>query len=407
MKTKERPKMLKKAVKRIAYAKLGIYGRAGSGKTYTSALIAIGLHKYAKLKKPIAMFDTEPSASFIIPLFEKAGVQFMVYDESRALVDLMAWLDEVEEDCSIGIIDSVTHVWRDAQDSYLNKLNAQRINKNKDPLLALQFEHWKPIKAEWAKFTDRYLSSKVHIILCGRLGDIYEYQQNEATGKKELITVGAKMATEKELGYEPSLLIEMAAERRDGEIVNIAYVEKDRAQVLNGKEIEKPDFAKLRPHFEALNLGGEHFGSMQNRDSQGLYRGNLEEGWSGESKQREIWSEEIQGLLVKHFPTQAAEDKKKKLDLMEQVFKTRSWTKVESTNSEALKAGYKTMKAILEPEPILEEAEFEEPTLNQEKLHLLDIHAGHPQVNRVHECKTMNELMDISIMLKETPAESA
>lgn len=341
--------MLKKAEHKIAFAKLGIYGRAGSGKTFTAAKVAIGLHHFAKLKKPVGMFDTEPAASFIIPLFKKAGIEFLVYDESRALADLMAFMDEAERDCSIVIIDSVTHVWRDAQDSYLNKLNAQRKQRNKEPLLALQFEHWKPIKAEWAKFTDRYLSSKVHIILCGRLGDIYEYQQNEATGKKELITTGSKMATEKELGYEPSLLIEMVAERKDGKIVNTAYVEKDRAQTLNGLEIPYPDFDKLKKHFEALNIGGQHFESMQQRDSQGLYEGNLEEGWTGEARQREIWSEEIKELLSKHYPGMTAEAKQAKADLLELFFQTRSWTKVESMHSERLRDGYTQLKDKLEP----------------------------------------------------------
>lgn len=341
--------MLKKAENKIAFGKVGLYGRAGSGKTYTAALIAIGLHRFAKLTKPIGMFDTEPAASFVLPLFKKAGIEFLVYDESRALADLMSFIDEAERECSVVIIDSVTHVWRDAQDSYLTKLNKQRKQKGKDPLLSLQFEHWKPIKAEWAKFTDRYLSSKVHIILCGRLGDIYDYQQNEATGKKELITVGSKMATEKELGYEPSLLIEMVAEQKDGSIVNTAYVEKDRAQTLNGKQIPFPDFNKLKPHFDALNLGGEHFESMQQRDSQKLYPGNLEEGWTGESKQREIWTEEIQGLLIKHFPSQSGEDRKKKADLIEEVFQTRSWARVESLNSERIKDGFTQLKDKLEP----------------------------------------------------------
>lgn len=110
--------MLKPATNKQAFAKIGLYGNAGSGKTYTAALIAIGLHQAAKLNKPVGFFDTEPAASWVAPLFEKAGIEFLVYDESRALKDLMSFMDEAEDACSVIIIDSITHVWRDAQESY-------------------------------------------------------------------------------------------------------------------------------------------------------------------------------------------------------------------------------------------------------------------------------------------------
>src|SRR5690348_16058087 len=104
--------MLKKAVNKQAFAKVGIYGTAGSGKTRTASEIAIGLVKYSKLTKPVAFFDTEPAASYVIPLFEKAGIEFLVYDESRAFKDLMAFTEEAKEACSVIIIDSITHIWR-------------------------------------------------------------------------------------------------------------------------------------------------------------------------------------------------------------------------------------------------------------------------------------------------------
>lgn len=58
----------------------------------------------------------------------------------------------------------------------------------------------------------------------------------------ELITSGTKMATEKEMGYEPSLLIEMVKHRENGRIINRALVEKDRTDRLNGKKFDLPNF---------------------------------------------------------------------------------------------------------------------------------------------------------------------
>src|SRR5512139_3863158 len=123
--------MLKKAEKRAAFAKVGLYGTAGSGKTFTASKIAIGLHKFAGLTKPVGFFDTEPAASYVLPLFESAEIDLLVYDESRALVDLMAFMDEAERECSIVIVDSITHVWRDAQASYMAKINEGLQRRNK------------------------------------------------------------------------------------------------------------------------------------------------------------------------------------------------------------------------------------------------------------------------------------
>lgn len=344
--------MLKPASNKQAFAKVGIYGNAGSGKTYTSALIAIGLHQYAKATKPVGMFDTEPAASYIIPLFEKAKIPFLVYDESRALADLMDFMDEAEKECSVVIVDSITHVWRDTQESYMAKINEGLVRKGKRPIYKLEFHHWGPIKAAWAKFTDRYLSSRLHVIVCGRAGMVYEYQTNEESGKKELITTGTKMATEKEMGHEPSLLIEMMPVREEGKMVNRATILKDRTDMLNGDEIDFPNFEKLKSHFEFLNIGGEHYTSMETRDSKAMFTEDGQDDWSQEQRRRGILAEEVAGLMQKHHPSQKEEDKKARLELMHKVFDTRSWKKIEeATPSEELRAGLARLKAILEPEP--------------------------------------------------------
>lgn len=342
--------MLKPAKNRMAFAKIGLYGSAGSGKTRTASEIAIGLHKAIGSKKPIAAFDTEPAFGFVLPIFEKAGIELLVADESRALTDLMTFMDEAEKQCDIVIIDSITHVWRDAQDSYLARLNKSRASQNKKPIYALEFQHWKPIKAAWAAFTDRFLSSKMHVIVCGRAGTIYEYQdKDDGSGKKELISTGTRMATEKELGYEPSLLIEMVADRQDGKMINVALIQKDRADKLNGKEIQYPNYEKLSGHFKALNIGGEHFDSMDSRNSENLYPDATESGWDAESRNRQILSEEIAELLKKHYPSQSVEDKQKRADLCEKICCTRSWTAIEGSHSEKQREWLNALRNVLEP----------------------------------------------------------
>jgi hypothetical protein len=352
--------MLKKAENQTAYGKVGLYGDAGSGKTFTASCIAIGLHKFAKCTKPIAFFDTEPALSYVLPLFKAAEIDVLCY-ESRSLSDLMKFMNEAEKECSIVIIDSITHIWRDVQKSYIDKLNETRKNQRKHPLQKLELQHWGAIKDVWAQFTDKYLSSKVHVILCGRMSSIYEYQLNDSTGKKELITNGTKMATEKELGYEPSLLIEMIKHRENGKLINRALIEKDRYNFLNGDEIDFTPhkgvdlnnimnvFEKLKPHFHHLNLSGKHFDSLNQKDSQDLYPDLSENEWPSEQRERTILAEEIQGIIVKYYPGQTAAEKQCKADLLEKFFNTRSWTKIsEKTNTKTLKEGYRLIREYLE-----------------------------------------------------------
>lgn len=354
---------LKPATNRMAYGKVGIYGTAGSGKTRTAVEIALGLHKVIGSKKPIAAFDTEPAFSYVLPLFRKAGVELHTQDDSRALQDLMTFMDEAEKTCDIAIVDSITHVWRDAQQSYLDRINESRRRKNQRPLAALEFQHWGPIKARWAEFTDRFLSSKMHVIVCGRAGNVYEYQEkNDGSGKKELITVGTRMATEKELGYEPSLLVEMVTDREDGKLINVAIVQKDRSDSINGHEFRMPTYAMFEPHFQSLNLGGEHFGSMNARDSKAMFEEADESGWDVEKRRRTILAEEIQGLLVKKWPGQTANEKAAKADMLEAIFETRSWTKIEeATSARVLAEGLQRLKVELGYAPVDPQGEDDPP----------------------------------------------
>ena len=350
--------ILKKAENQTAFSKVGIYGDAGSGKTFTASCLAIGLHKFANCNKPIGFFDTEPALSYVLPMFKAAGIEVLCL-ESRALKDVHSFLDAAETECSVVIIDSVTHIWRDAQKSFIDKVNQTRKRYGKSPIEKLEFQHWASIKNVWGEFTDRFLSCKNHVILCGRAASIYEYQEN-SNGKKELITNGTKMATEKELSYEPSLLIEMVKHRENGAITNRALIEKDRFNHLNGTEINFTPhkgvnlkhmysvFDKLKDHFTHLNLQGTHFDSMNARDSKDLYPETDGNDWPSEQRQRSIWSEEIQGILVSKYPGRTDSEKQVKADLIEKFFGTRSWTKLESTSSEKLKEGFYKIKEFFE-----------------------------------------------------------
>jgi hypothetical protein len=79
--------------------------------------------------------------------------------------------------------------------------------------------------------------------------------------------------------------------------------------------------------------------------------GAEDDGFNFEKKQREIWCEEIQGLMLTKWPGQTATEKAAKSEILEKVFGTRSWTKVESLHSDKIKSGFLDMKSIIEDQP--------------------------------------------------------
>src|SRR5262245_17236753 len=97
--------LLKKAQIEQASAKVGIFGRQGSGKTTTAALIAIGLSKTYHKGAPVAALDTENGSDYLVPIFEAEGVPLLVV-KSRAFKDMKDGLREAErEGCCAYLVD--------------------------------------------------------------------------------------------------------------------------------------------------------------------------------------------------------------------------------------------------------------------------------------------------------------
>jgi len=327
-----------------AYLKAGLLGFAGAGKTYTASNIAIGMIRHLKGMglpegdKPVFFLDTETGSDYVATMIREAGIEIFTA-KTRAFKDLIPAVREAEQSGGVMIIDSITHFWREFTEAYAKRKNRTR----------LEFSDWNFLKTEWGRFTDVYVNSAAHIILCGRAGYEYDFFEDQ-DGKKQLEKTGIKMKAETEMGYEPSLLVLMEREMdmETKQVFRTAHILKERFGLIDGKSFRNPSFEHFMPHITSLNLGGKQLGIDTSRTSEDL----IEEGtdsWPHEKRQREIWCEEIEGLLVKHFPSQSAEHKQSKVGMIEKVFHTRSWTKVQNTNSKVIEEGFKKMKELLEP----------------------------------------------------------
>jgi hypothetical protein len=326
--------LLQPAVSSSAFLKMGILGFQGGGKTLTSAKCLIGLYKYTLEQglhdgtKPVAMLDTEKGSDWLIPIFERAGVPFFAA-KRRAFADMLTVMDEATEGAFALIIDSITHPWRELVESYLRKKERSY----------LSMDDWGYLKGEhgWQQFTDRFVNSKLHIVMAGRAG--FEYENYVEDGRKKMEKVGTKMKTEGETGYEPDLLIlmEQVEDLRTGKVVHRATVQKDRSTLLDGKQFDNPDFVDFLPHIKCLALGSQHVGVSVTGDSQHLLKTERRD-WT--PVQRKICIDEIQSLLVLHYPSTGAEDKRKKVMAIRDCFGC-SWTEIEEVMPlPDLRAGY-------------------------------------------------------------------
>jgi hypothetical protein len=346
--------IFKKAESTTAYLKAGFLGFAGSGKTTTATETAIGLVNMLREKnlpeggRPVFFLDTETGADYVKRRFDDAGIELFTA-KTRAFMDLIPAIREAEKGGAALIIDSITHFWREFTEAYAKRKNRPR----------LEFQDWNYLKTEWGKFTDAYINSSAHILLCGRAGYEYDFFEDQ-DGKKQLEKTGIKMKAEAEMGYEPSLLVLMERQMNmeDKKVHREGHVIKERFGIIDGKTFKNPSFKDFLPHIERLNLGGMQLGVDTTRTSEGMIETGTDS-WPQEKRQREIFCEEIKNLCIKHgLDGTASEVKKRRLNILESCFGTAAWTAIENMKSERIKDGFEQMKQIL-GQPVNEETKTE------------------------------------------------
>jgi hypothetical protein len=319
-----------------AFVKMGIYGEAGTGKTFTSTRVVIGLHHYIKSTQPVFFMDTETGSDFVRDKISKETGLKMQIAKTRAFADLLTAIDEMPKG-AILVIDSITHYWNELVESYLKKNQKTR----------LSLKDWQPIKATWREYADRFVNSPLHIIVAGRSADKWGEVEDE-DGAKELKKIGTKMRAETEFSYEPSLLVEMeliqASAKIGGALIHRGHVRKDRFDIINGSHFDNPGFEAFLPHIQLLNLGGEHLAIETERNSEAIF----DDPNVGEKRalNKEILCEKITNEIKKLFPGQTEKDKASRIALLEEVFGTNSWTEISTLfKNDRLEAGLALLKS--------------------------------------------------------------
>lgn len=353
------------------FLKAGFLGFQKSGKTWTAMLLAIALKRRFNLTGQIALFDTEGGSVYVKPVIKELTGQDALATRKRSLGDLMAWgKAAVNANVAVAIVDSITHPWRELCETFLKRKNEQLMKLNRGQQQKLQFQDWAAIKEQWAHWTTFYLNSPLHIIICGRAGYEYDFEEEE-DGTKNLVKTGIKMKTEGEFGFEPSLLVEMQRSQDLSGVHRIcrtAVVLGDRFGVIDGKTADFPSLGDHKaelaaverffaPHLELLVPGAHAPVDTETRTEMDIEAG--EDRAAIERRRRVILCEEIQGEILKIWPGQTAAEKKAKAAAIEKHFGTMSWTAVEAMSVQQLTRGLIDLRkdltgkvAMVKPHPL-------------------------------------------------------
>jgi len=238
----------RKAKAEQAALKVGVYGPPGSGKTFTSLLLAEGLA--AITKKRIAYVDTERGTDFYCKAVKERPIHPEAFDfdaiYTRSMSEILDAVKPLSADeYGVLVVDSITHVWEPCRNAYSGKQTRAG---------TIPMQAWGSIKKPYKELMTLLLSSPIHVFILGRQG--VDYEEDEETG--ELKAAGKKMKAEGETPYEPHILLRMNSTRpaKAGQVAKIeCFVEKDRTGVLQGKTFVNPTFEAVCAPLLGL-LGG-------------------------------------------------------------------------------------------------------------------------------------------------------
>lgn len=203
---------LRTSERKKAKIKMALQGAAGSGKTYSSLLLAFGLtNDWNK----IAVIDSENGSS---DLYAHLGSYNVLSLNQEFSPEKYIEAIEVCEKAGMEviIIDSISHAW-----DYLLDVHANMPGNT--------FTSWGKITPRQNSYIQRILQSKCHVIATMRTKQ--DYVLSEKNGKMVPEKVGLKSQQRDGVDYEFTLVF-------DVDIKHYASASKDRTGLFMGK----PDF---------------------------------------------------------------------------------------------------------------------------------------------------------------------
>ena len=330
-------KFANELVAKNIFVKCSFGGFQGSGKTRTATEFIIGAYKDMGCTKPILCLDNEKGSRFLIPLFKKHGIKILVKD-TAALADVHQAFDYLSKgEIDFLFIDSLTKIYYQFVKDYKQK--------NRRSFMGLQ--DWGKLLPAWQEeFSDRFVNTEGNIIFTGRGGFEYEKEDNvlddegHILEKGSFVKSGFKMKIAGETPYETDLNVwmqlEKSLENGKPKQQNIAYILKDRSDLINGRSFTMPSYSDFKCLIDFLK------DLPKGEVSKETYKTNLapseDYGYYERNLKRKIELEKIQSVFDKNGlgSVQAKADKQLKANIIEKVFGTTSQTEIDKMDHSEL-----------------------------------------------------------------------
>ena len=208
---------LRTSERRSAKMRLSLQGASGSGKTYSSLLIAFGL---TGDWQKIAVIDTENGSA---DLYSELGSYYVLtlkepYHPER-YIEAIKLCESSGIECII--IDSISHEWNGkggCLELHEQVTSAMRVPNS--------FTAWAAITPRHQAFIDAILQSPCHIITTIRSKT--DYVITERNGKQVPVKLGMAPVTRDGFEYEVTISIDIDNEHK-------GFASKDRTGMFSGK----------------------------------------------------------------------------------------------------------------------------------------------------------------------------
>jgi hypothetical protein len=201
---------LRQSERKRAKIKLALQGSAGSGKTYSSLLLAQGLTNRDFSK--VAIIDTENGSA---DLYAHLGNYNVLTLEHPFTPEKYIQAIEVclRANMEVIIIDSISHCWDELLDFH-------------SKLAGNSFTNWAKVNPRHKAFLDKILQSDAHVIATMRTKTDYVLQQKD--GKYVPEKVGLRSMQRNGIDFEFTLVFDI-------DIKHFAIASKDRTGLFMGK----------------------------------------------------------------------------------------------------------------------------------------------------------------------------
>ena len=228
--TGSRASQIRTAVRGAMKARLMVSGPAGSGKTFSSLIVATELAE----GQPFAFVDTEEeSALTYADLFSFKHLPWSPPYDAR---ELAATLNDLGREFPVVVVDSLSHYWR-GEGGILNVADGK-------------FGGWKIARPAHEDMVHAILRNPAHMVICVRSKMAYEQGKNEQTGKLEVTKLGMAPQQDADLEYEMNVSVEVNIEHQ-------IAVAKSRCADLATRTFQPGHAADLAVIYAKWLKGGE------------------------------------------------------------------------------------------------------------------------------------------------------